>query len=522
MLQKILKECHVDGRGNRGMYIDRNKYICAAGKPTAQGDYDIRSNLQQYQLEDEVNALLSDAIIPPPPPRKLAPLRHPIEPDQRHAGVNNEVKNIINPPKLTQFQDLVSELKGTVYKSYWKTPLGEVPDPRPMLPKDIDIESTTFGKKNPHGETLYDLIMPKNPLPDQTPTSKKPSAHTYRNYCQPAFNPDLRYGHKPKVGRRDCQTKTVLTDTKIIEGTGSRCIVSVLAADFKNLTQPTIGKALRPNNNINNVPEGHRFGKVERKPIHENENLCLFNPKLQDFRKRLAHLNTLRGTNSRRFEPSFFKNFHLILKHEDKDKTGWIPKQIVYNHCEKNCINFDRSLIEGLLRAWEAFDGSNIEYKTFIQAINHTTPMRDFPKLPELYPDCGDYCTTYREAYNIEKTRENDDGPRAGVPSGRYFDLDYPVTPNNYCKAGITCLPDESDMKSCLFPSIFTLMNVNHRDMYASREPEVVRRVFEAAGEEFTDEKFNKVWQEAKKHHSKGLVCYETFRKALKQFDAVN
>lgn len=103
----------------------------------------------------------------------------------------------------------------------------------------------------------------------------------------------------------------------------------------------------------------------------------------------------------------------------------------------------------------------------------------------------------------------------AGVPSGRYFDLDFPVTPDNCSKADRACLPHESDVKSCLCPSALTLLHVNHRHMYAKREPEVVRRVFEASGENFTDESFNAIWEEAKKFHSQGWVCYETFRRAL-------
>lgn len=104
---------------------------------------------------------------------------------------------------------------------------------------------------------------------------------------------------------------------------------------------------------------------------------------------------------------------------------------------------------------------------------------------------------------------------RAGLPSGRYFDLDYPVTPDMCVRAHRIYLPHETDMKCCIEPSIFSNLGVTHRDLYAVRDPQTVRKVFEAAKQKFTDEQFNSVWDEAKKYSSKGLVCFQTFRQAL-------
>ncbi|KAI5636095.1 hypothetical protein NE865_11194 [Phthorimaea operculella] len=514
--RKIGKECQSIPPDKRGKVFDRYSQICAAGKPTGQIHDAIRTNLQQYQLEDEVNALLSDAIIPPPPPRKLAPTRIPIVPDQRHAGIYNEVKSIISPPTPTKFQELVTELKNTVYKSYWKTPLAERPDIKPMFPNDFDATFTTFGKKNVVEGSLYDLIMPKDPLPDKTPKSKEPSTKTDRNYCRPAFNPDLNYGCRTRVDRRGCYVRSCMTDPRILNGTANCSAISSIDAQVRLLKHPTIGTASTPNNNINLVPKNYSFGKVVPSDnIGDCQTLCPINPNLYKFRKCLAHLNNLRIIISKRCPASFFAKLHMTLKFEDKDKTGWVPKDTVYKICVKHQIPFDPSLIEPLLVLWEAFDGSNINYEVFTHIINLEHGIPTLPKIQDVYEDCIDYRTTYSEM--VKPGQDRDDGPRAGAPSGRYFDLDYPVTPDQYCRAHRVCLSHESDMKTCLYPSIFTLMHVNHRDMYARREPDVVRRVFEAAGEEFTDEKFNKVWEEAKNHHSQGWVCYETFRRSLEQ-----
>ncbi|KAI5636094.1 EF-hand domain-containing family member B [Phthorimaea operculella] len=517
--KQIAPVCKVSGtgKGTCGKGVDRCKRICAAAVPTAQAGFDIKSSLQHYLLQDEVDALLSDAIIPPPPPpKKLPPLRHPMKPDQRHSGLSSELATLVTPPRITNFQALVNDLKNTSYKSYWKKPLGKVPDPVPMFPKGYDIENTTYGRKNPNEGSLYDLIMPKIPLPDATPKSKQPGVQTDRNYCRPAFNPNVTYGYRTNIDKRGKYVKCDLTDPKVLEGTSNYSAIGTIQARRQELYQPSIGNVLAPNMNINSVPEGFSFGTVtETDPEYLPECLssCEINPKLHLYRKCLSHLNNLRRVTSTRYLPSFFQKLYMLLKYEDKEKTGWIPNDILYNHCIAHLIRFDPSQIEPLLCLWEAFDGSKIKYETFCKILNFKKPLPELPKVPDIDPECLDYRTIYREMVKPGKPR--DERPMAAVPSGRYFDLDYPITPEGYCLADRACLPDEVDIKSCLYPSIFTVMHVSHRDMYARREPEVVRRVFEATGEEFTDEKFNKVWEEAKKHHSQGLVCYETFRRSL-------
>ncbi|KAJ2948623.1 hypothetical protein O0L34_g7876 [Tuta absoluta] len=512
------------GKGTCGKSIDRFKLICAAGVPTAQPEFDMKSILQQYLLQDEVDALLSDAIITPPPhPKKLAPLRHPVKPDQRHRVYNSELATLVNPPKTTNLQAMVDDLKHTVYKSYWRNPLGKVPDPTPMFPQGYDIKNTTYGKKRPHDGSLYDLIMPKYPLSDMTPKSKKPGVQTERNYCTPAFNVDLTFGYATNIDKRGKHVKCCMTDPTVIDGTSNYNAMNTIQADRQRLYQPCKGNALTPNNNINSVPKGYAFGTpTQSDPEYLSECLssCTINPKLHSFRKCLSHLNSLRRVISTRYLPSFFHKFYSILKHEDKENSGWLPKNIVYNYCAIHLIRFNPSQIEPLLCIWEAFDGSKIKYETFCQIINFKMHIPELPKVPDLDPNCLDFRTTYREM--VKPGQTSDERPIAGVPSGRYLDLDYPITPAGYILTDRSCLPEESDMKSCVNPSIFTLMNVSHRDMYARREPEVVRRVFEAAGEEFTDEKFNKVWEEAKKHHSQGWVCYATFRRALKELYPLN
>lgn len=508
------------GKGNIGMFIERDPNICAAGLPSAQPDDRVGDSLQHYLLKDETDSLISDAIIPPAKPRALPPLRKPIPLDLRYAGPFGAVAKAVNPPIRTKFQTLVDDFKDTVYSSYWKKPLGRVQDPVPMLPEGFDTKGTTFGKKTAFHGRLYDVVMPKVPYPDKTPRKKLAGVQQDRNYCSPPFNPDLFFGHRTYVDKRGTYARCCVTDDRIVLGNGNRIINNAIQCNFQDVNQPRMGTALAPNDNIKDVPEGYSFGMLKPPDnLPECLTYCEINPGQAFFRKCLKHLNSLRKSLSKRFLPTFFHSFYLNLKYFDKNKSGWLPKDSVYQFCGTKLIRFDPGLIEPLLSMWQAFDGSHVEYKTFVHVINYREPSPEIPKISDIPDECLDFRTTYTEM--VKPGQEPDYRRMAGLPSGRYFDMDYPVTPERCCKADRTCLLQESDMKSCLSPSVLTLLHVSHRDMYEKREPHIVKRVFEATGEKFTEKSFNDIWEEAKKYHSQGWVCYETFRRALENNPSV-
>ncbi|XP_059060875.1 EF-hand domain-containing family member B-like [Achroia grisella] len=508
------------GKGNHGMFIERSPNLCAAGLPTAQPDDHVEDSLQHYLLKDEVDSLIRDAIIPVDKPRALPPLRNPISPDKRNGGPFCDVAEIVNPPNKSKFQSLVDDFKDTTYSSYWKKPIGGMHDSVPMFPEGFDVFGTTFGKKTPFHGRLYDIVMPKDPYPDNT-CSKRPGEQKEYNYCKPAFDSNLTYGHRTYVDKRGSYVKCCLTDDRIIIGKGNRTIVNTVQANFLDTKQPRFGTALTPNGNIKEVCEGHSFGKLKPPDnLPECLTFCEINPGLGYIRKCLKHLNTLRKSLSKRFLPTFFRGFYLNLKNFDELKCGWLPKGEVYKFCGTKLIRFDPALIEPLLSLWQAFDGHRIKYEMFVHIINYREPSPEIPKIHDVPQNCLDFKTTYSEM--VKPDQKSDQRPMAGLPSGRYFDLDYPISPEKCCKADRICLPHESDVRSCLSPCVLTLLHVNHRDMYVKREPNIVRRVFEACGENFSDEKFNALWEKAKTYHSQEWVCYDSFKRALETFEIRN
>ncbi|CAK1552539.1 unnamed protein product [Leptosia nina] len=502
------------GKGNRNMFIGRDPKICAAGLPYLDHE-SVSSILPCYLLQDHVNSLLNDTI-QLAQQNKLPQIKTPKR-DMRNASIFSEGTDLINPPMKTKFQNLVEDFKNTLYTSYWKKEVGKVPDPKPNLPNGLNVYATTMGKKNPPCPRAYDVILPKYPIKGQVPHSKRCSYQSTRNYC--SFDANQTFGMKTKAGSSSKQVKCCLTDDRIRPGNISKKPMSTIQGQFIERTTPKLGVTLDPNNNIDCVPEGFAFGKIEPPGtfgVPDCLSSCKISAEKSQLKKCLEHLNTLRKCMSKRYEGSFFPTFFLRLKYLDVQHTGWLPKEVVYKCCTDKYIRFNPALLEPLLSMWKIFDGSQIEYRTFVQhVLNYREPIPELPKIKDISDECLDFRTTYSEMcnYRVESVPKY----MAGLPSGRYFDKDYPVTPSGCCRADRVYLPHESDARSCLCPSLLTLLGVSHRDMYAKRDPGTVRKIFENAGEEFTDQSFESLWKRAKKYHSQGWVCFETFRRALEE-----
>uniref|UniRef100_A0A2A4J8P3 EFHB C-terminal EF-hand domain-containing protein n=1 Tax=Heliothis virescens TaxID=7102 RepID=A0A2A4J8P3_HELVI len=498
------------GKGNANRFIERDRYgIVAAGILSAQPDEKVSDVLKSYRLKDEVDALIGDSI-----DRKPQPIR-PIQkvPEVRHSDFYNEILDVIYPPAKTKFEELVEDLKSTFFQSYWKTPLGKSSDQYPFLPEGFDVRTETMGRKSVPSESVYDVITPNAPAAKPCP-SKEAGYQTNRNYSKP-FDPKACFGvvHKPDTSGR-C-AKISMTDDRVVLGTANSVPRSSLEADFNDLRFSQLAITRQPNRNMTNLPPGYVFGKATpTEDVPTYLTYCRINMKRHFLLQCLGHLNKLKKSLSKRFNGLFFKQFSLYLKYFDKDKTGWIHKDKVYDYCSVKHIRVNPTLIEPLMEMWNGFTGTQMNYELFVYLINFQNPMPDLPKISDFEdPENVEYSTSYKDM--TSHVKEVDRRRSAGLPSGRYFDCDFVETPECGTRAERANLPEETDTKTCLYPSTFTRFGVTHRDLFAKRSPKVVRRVFEAAGDKFTDESFNECWERAKNYHSEGWVSFETFNRAL-------
>lgn len=473
--------------------------------------------LQEYCLEDEVNALLHDAIIPQPKPRTVKRRRPPPN-DMRNAGIFSGGWNLINPPSETKFMDLVNDVKETTYASYWNKPLGSSRDITPLLPEEYVRKDVRFGKSTKSEESLYDIIFPVNKCSEQE--LHLVGVRSKLNYSKPAFDENKTFGYRYQ---RSSSVECCLKYENILLGKNLLSLVDVKQAEHQKATTPKLGLPMTPNDNINSVPEEFRFG-LPTKKLKETTasclNYCKVKPEKAFLHDCLRHLNSVHECLRKSHPHTLFRTYYLKLKFMDECKTGWLPREEIYDFCNRNRIFFQPNFIEPLLSMWSIFDGSNIQYETFIRVLNYREPSLEFPKLQDIDKNCLDFRTTYGEMVKPHDNRKTggDWTLRAGLPKSRYFDLDYHMVPYRSSDANIIGFPEESHAFSQMVPCTFANYDVTIQDMYATRDQKTIRRVFEASGEKFTEEKFQKVWSEAEKYHSKGVVCYETFRKALSVF----
>lgn len=512
----MLNNCLVrtcNEKENIDAVVDRQLKICAAGKPTASKG-GIKCLLQNYSLEDEVDALMQDAIIPPLKPR-TGTQRGPPPMDMRNAGIYCGGWDVINPPTKTKFLEIVRDFKETTYASYWNKPLGSSRDSTPLLPDDSGRKNVRFGKTTKSEESLYDLVFPVNPCPDQELHSHMPGVHSKRNYYKPAFNENKTFGHKYQ---RSSSVECCLKHEYVYLGKHLSSAIDVTQAEYQKDNTPNLGRFLTPNDNINNVPKQFRFGLQTTKTETAATCLsyCKINPETAFLRDCLGHLNRVRKCLRKSHPHTVFRTYYLKLKFVDDSKTGWLPKEKVYDFCQSNYVLFLPNFIEPLLSKWNVFDGSNIEYETFVRVINYREPYPELPKVQDIDKNYLDFRTSYSEM--VRPKQEHDNRLRAGLAIKPCLDLVCPTAPHTISNADVIVPPVESHAFSQMVPSVLAKYDVTRRDMYAARNKKTVRRVFEASGEKFTDEEFEEVWNEAVKYHSKGVVCYETFRKALSVF----
>lgn len=501
------------GKGNKNMFIERQTNILPAGVQTPEASMRVSDHFQCYMLQDEVDALINDSLPPKEKSQHISPLKRQPYLDKRNASFFTEVRQLINPKPQTKFQALVEDFKNTAYKSYWKKSLGQVPDPVAMLPQGLDVQNTCFGKKTPFHGRLCDVIFPPDPVHEKINPSKEIGVQVNRHYCE-SYNPNLTFGKRTIKDTRGRYAKCCVTDDSVTTGNCRFKPMNSILADFKDSHAAKIGLPHTPNKIESVVPPDHTFGIL--KPTDNiRECFTTYKPNVGRyfFLNCLKHLNTVRRALSKRLEPTFFRHFYLELKYYDAQGIGWLDKETIYDFCSIKYIRFNPTLIEPLLEMWNAFDGSRIEYNIFIRVINYREPLPTMPKILDMPVDYPKPSTTYVDM--VKLGQKADERPMAGVPSARYFDLDYPIKPEGCCKADIVNLPEETDAKTCLSPSVLTLYGISHRDMYANRTQEEIKKVFRSAGERFSDQEFETIWEEAKKYNSQGWVSFETFKRAL-------
>ncbi|XP_053323213.1 EF-hand domain-containing family member B [Spea bombifrons] len=262
----------------QGRFTDRSPGVRSAGKLLPIGDRAPTCLTERYPSAPPVVQKFLNFRRPDPGVRTIfyGKAYDPyFEKDMTH-GVKNHyllsAGSLINSQPITLFQQKLLEKRESVYSSRKQAPLGKSHDQSKAVPAYIDINERTFGRKYKRGMTVGGLINPRKTFDELDEESKKGhelyvvTHNDYnvgeikdRQYDLTKFKKDRRFGIETphfSDGRTTRQTIQWLQN-KNKEGA---VIISKRLHDFKERTQPQIGKVLDPNADTRNLPADHTFG----------------------------------------------------------------------------------------------------------------------------------------------------------------------------------------------------------------------------------------------------------------------
>ncbi|XP_044752596.1 EF-hand domain-containing family member B [Coccinella septempunctata] len=508
---------------NAGRYIDRCPVICAAGKSTIPNTT-AKVTLQEYNLSDKVDALKHDLKIFNEKELDV-PYRLPQIENVRHRGANDRILKHLTMPKKTRYQQLVTDLKETTYRSYWGQPLGQPADPVPGLPQGMDTVTTTFGHKPLEHVPLYEVVFPRIPRYQVLWNSQvnhdkyKKIYNDYnvgekmdRNYFKPPYNPENCFGYKTKNDERGLGARCAMNWFNIEPVT----IASSRQVDYWDKYHLKMGEVHAPIGIKDSMPKTHTYGKPYKMEMHGMAELlrpgCEPGIQKRDALVRMASLNMLRQNIKKRFTPSFTLNdLYAKLAYYDKDMSNFITLRDFYQVIGCLKIKMNRENLEDLFRQVGIVQSDKIDYRRFVDALSFDMEFeKQLDPLPE---EKLHYCTESAASRLDHYFIDNSKKPAAGLSSYR-FDLKYP--PKKGCESEREDLPTD-DVKTLVDRSIFLQYNISYRDMFKGRSKEFIKTLFENCGYQFAEGAFEELYQLALAHDKTGSVCVDTFNKIVKQ-----
>ncbi|XP_054286022.1 EF-hand domain-containing family member B-like [Macrosteles quadrilineatus] len=438
---------------------------------------------------------------------KAGPLDYKLPPPSTniYRGFNTDVKECLQPDSdKSFFQLLRREFQDTVYDSYWKRPVGKTADPTPTLPAGMD-PNAIFGKVTPKDIPAGEIVNPKksylevmeearigHEMYKNTHNDYDPGEQTDRHYGMP-FKKDLVWGTPTPCDPQGRCMKKVMT-----LGANDKIFVSKILADHRTRNRSLVGKVLAPNNNIECVPKGHAFGKLnKREPLGAGELMKECPPSLDkvDLHEELCHVNTLRQQTKKHklSHRDLIDAFHSV----DVKKTGYLSKENVYQVLSRFAIKPDRALFESLMFRLKVFcPNGMVAYEKLADVLNVNGEFPNIPKIEDVPKEVLNFETTNQIAHKYHCTDEIDSMkaiPRAGIP---------PVT-------------DES-ISEIISPSVFSSYGLTPEDFTIPRSAAYLRTLVNRIGCRLDKDTFCKVWESAK--DSKGCVSIQSFLNALEKF----
>ncbi|KAM9572888.1 EF-hand domain-containing family member B [Guaruba guarouba] len=490
-------------------------------------------------------------------------LKHGIESPPSHSAAS-----LINPLPKTSFQHKIQDKLEAIYLRNRRAPLSKSHDA--MLPKDLDILSTTFGTNTIQDVSGGELINPPKTFEEVDKEAREGhdlyivSHNDYvemlsfstgkainRKYDSPNFSKSLVYGIKPphfKDGRYvskslnwhsapESVAETVPPDRNlechfVHINMFEKCPFSVYAQLIKDVFI-FIG-----------VAELFHHG-VACEILHGKDRGRSL---LTKVRQSLKKAN--------------YENFDMLpgaFRHYNKNGDGMIDKDSLRKSCFQLNLNLDDELLDSLFECCDLDKDGLINYLEFTNFLNwkNKTAVKEFEEkiitkaekmdalfLPEDTKGLKQEDLVLKKLESSEKTPEMLTGPADHVFAN------YQTTSSQYSAVvgGLptTCCPgcgvpsirsdlpaprirrlsdrtnygDDTSAYALLFPSVFSQKGVYEKDFFKTRPKAEIAGILCNIGMKISDERFQEIWKQASMKHQKEEICVESIKNILEKIHA--
>ncbi|XP_074654131.1 EF-hand domain-containing family member B-like [Tubulanus polymorphus] len=560
-----------------GRFRDRNPDVSAAGKLTATGD--------SAQLCIEKHSQTKR----PPTPEAVRRFHASLQPEASKARVfyskaydphrqwaaamthglsiqpSVTAAELLNPHPNTRFKQRILDKKESYYLSH-QQPLGKSHDQRPGLPYRINRNPhiITYGIPTEKGGSAGEMVNPDktyeevdredfigHDLYTRSHADYLVGERVCRSYTSPSFNPRSCFGiptPHSNDGRHVRSNLRWLTD---IQAQKAAPIVSKRLDNFRERTQPQLGKVHDPIKDTLKVGPDHTFGILLKPDDYGAGDLIHMRSAGAYLRGKERQRGVLAAIRQH-LKKANYHNFHDLLaafKFYDKDGSGKIDINELREACVQFSLPVEPELLEQLMDFCDTNNNGFIDYIEFANFLNwkdklptgfenqvirpHTTgnliEKHDItPKSPasaestprriqkQIDQAIGEHRTSNQMINAVVGGVSTRDYRTYGVPTIR-ADLPAPRIKRVEDRKNYG---DESDAHGLMNPSYFSLRGVYEKDFLKPRGYDEMKYIFTNIGVRMTGEVFDQLWKTAEKRHPKGYVSVELFRNVLDELQA--
>nr|XP_055067357.1 EF-hand domain-containing family member B [Misgurnus anguillicaudatus] len=483
--------------------------------------------------------------------------------------------SVINPAPKTRFQDRLRQLQENIYATNQKAPLGRSQVQGPGLPSWLDPGKTAFGVTTLQCSDVGEIINPhKTAHQVQEESEEKHQLYIHSHgsyYVGERVDRKYNFDRESRFG--------ILTPHRNDGRNTSRCLhwqnnsaklVSKRCDDFREKTQPKIGKVHDPIAETLNVPRDHTFG-VLMKPDSFGAGDLIHQTSPDECLKGKDRRRTLVNAVRQHLKKSNYQNFSSLLeafRYYDKKNQGKIDKEDLKDVCHHFNMIISEPVLDDIMDYCDLDKDGLINFMEFSNFLNWKDKMpinRTEQKIltgersvwtapanmqrTELQE--SDVCKVLVKSEDLEsvevgstkKTPKTLSRPRSVrdrfITSSSVINAvvnERPTT--NYQTCGVpsvrTDLPaprikgisdrtnygDESTAYDLLHPTLHSLYGVYEDQLFAPRAKDEIAQIFQKAGVTFEDEMFDEAWKLASMRHPTGDVCVESFRSVLCELQA--